>query len=483
MDRLIYLAMSGAKATMQRQETLANNLANVSTAGFRAELAAFRAVPVEGSGASTRVYSLESTPGYDATPGQVAATGRNLDVAMQGAAWLAVQGLDGTEAYTRGGSLDVNADGNLVTTSGLTVLGDGGPIQIPPDTAVGIAADGTVSVTDINGRSTSVGKLKLVTPEGAADARHRRPVPRRRRRPAGRPAGARAGRRARGLERQRRRDDGRDDRGGAPVRGADEDAADRRRQREGRVAAAVGQLTPMRRPRRLPRIVDRACRRGAPGARECEGDCAQDRPLRFRSCRRQPAREEPWLFRAMRRGEPASTLPARFVNPRTCIRRSHARAPRFPPRCRPGQRRRAGRRPDGAPERQLRRRERRRRRRRIQRLRELERANVDLLAPGYFFNLCQAAGGSTPCVDMEGSGNGAMTTKAAFDLAPGGVTIQFDLAGDQRGHSNNTVTASLVSTVGAVLFSEVFSLAATPTSPPSRGPSRWPMRPVPGSAS
>jgi flagellar basal-body rod protein FlgF len=166
MDRLIYLAMSGAKATMQRQETLANNLANVSTLGFRAELAAFRAVPVEGSGASTRVYALESTPGYDATPGQVAATGRNLDVAMQGAAWLAVQGLDGTEAYTRGGSLDINADGNLVTTSGLTVLGDGGPIQIPPDNRVGIAADGTVSVTDVNGHSNSVGKLKLVTPEG-----------------------------------------------------------------------------------------------------------------------------------------------------------------------------------------------------------------------------------------------------------------------------------------------------------------------------
>ena len=165
MDRLIYLAMSGAKATMQRQETLANNLANVSTLGFRAELAAFRAVPVEGSGASTRVYSLESTPGYDATPGQVAATGRNLDVAMKGASWLAVQGLDGTEAYTRGGSLDINADGNLVTISGLTVLGDGGPIQIPPDTQVGIAADGTVSVTDTNGRSNSVGKLKLATPE------------------------------------------------------------------------------------------------------------------------------------------------------------------------------------------------------------------------------------------------------------------------------------------------------------------------------
>ncbi|MEP6740667.1 MAG: flagellar basal-body rod protein FlgF, partial [Caldimonas sp.] len=166
MDRMIYLSMAGAKATMQRQETLANNLANVSTAGFRAELAAFRAVPVEGSGASTRVYALESTPGYDATPGQVAATGRNLDVAMKGGAWLAVQGLDGTEAYTRAGSLDVSSDGTLTTTSGLTVLGDGGPIQVPQNSVPSIASDGTVSATAANGVSASIGKLKLVTPEG-----------------------------------------------------------------------------------------------------------------------------------------------------------------------------------------------------------------------------------------------------------------------------------------------------------------------------
>jgi flagellar basal-body rod protein FlgF len=165
MDRLIYLAMSGAKATMQRQETLANNLANVSTVGFRAELAAFRAVPVEGSGASTRVFALESTPGYDASPGVVSATGRKLDVAMKGSAWLAVQGLDGTEAYTRFGALDVNADGNLVTSSGLTVLGDGGPISLPSETEASIAGDGTVSATDSRGHSNVVGKLKLVTPE------------------------------------------------------------------------------------------------------------------------------------------------------------------------------------------------------------------------------------------------------------------------------------------------------------------------------
>jgi len=163
---MIYLSMSGAKATMQRQETLANNLANVSTVGFRAELAAFRAVPVQGSGASTRVYALESTPGYDATPGQIAATGRNLDVAMKGNAWLAVQGLDGTEAYTRGGSLQVTAEGNLVTTAGLTVLGDAGPIQVPQDTMVSFAPDGTVSASETNGRTSTIGRLKMVTPEG-----------------------------------------------------------------------------------------------------------------------------------------------------------------------------------------------------------------------------------------------------------------------------------------------------------------------------
>ena len=169
MDRLIYLAMSGAKATMQRQDTLANNLANVSTVGFRAELAAFRAVPVQGSGASTRVYALETTPGYDASPGQVAGTGRKLDVAMKGDAWLAVQGLDGTEAYTRGGSLDVAADGTVMTVGGLTVLGDGGPIQAPPNVELSIGADGTVSATDANGRSSPVGRLKLVTPEAPLD--------------------------------------------------------------------------------------------------------------------------------------------------------------------------------------------------------------------------------------------------------------------------------------------------------------------------
>lgn len=165
MDRLIYLSMAGAKANMQRQDVLANNLANASTPGFRAELHAFRAVPVQGSGASTRVYALETTPGYDASPGVIANTGQPLDVAMRGNAWLAVQGLDGTEAYTRGGSLEVGADGTLLTRNGLQVMGDGGPIQVPANSEVSIAPDGTVSARGANGRNTAVGRLKLVTPE------------------------------------------------------------------------------------------------------------------------------------------------------------------------------------------------------------------------------------------------------------------------------------------------------------------------------
>ena len=165
MDRLVYLSMAGAKANIQRQDVLANNLANAATPGFRAELSAFRAVPVQGSGASTRVYALESTPGHDMSPGVVSTTGRPLDVAMRGNAWLAVQALDGTEAYTRAGSLEVSADGTLLTHGGLQVMGDGGPIQLPANSEPSIAPDGTVSARGANGRSTAVGRLKLVTPE------------------------------------------------------------------------------------------------------------------------------------------------------------------------------------------------------------------------------------------------------------------------------------------------------------------------------
>lgn len=165
MDRMIYLSMAAAKATMHRQEVVSHNLANVSTNGFRAELAAFRAVPVRGDGASSRVYALESTVGYSNAPGTMQTTGRPLDVAVKGNSWLAVQALDGTEAYTRAGALEVNAEGVLTDLQGRPVVGDGGPLTIPANAQVEVAADGTVSAKVGRERPQPLGRLKLVTPE------------------------------------------------------------------------------------------------------------------------------------------------------------------------------------------------------------------------------------------------------------------------------------------------------------------------------
>jgi flagellar basal-body rod protein FlgF len=162
---MIYLSMAAAKATMHRQEVVSHNLANVSTNGFRAELAAFRAVPVRGDGASSRVYALESTVGYSTAPGVVQTTGRPLDVAVKGNGWLAVQALDGTEAYTRAGALEVNAEGVLSDLQGRPVVGDGGPLTIPANAEVEVASDGTVSAKVGRERPQPLGRLKLVTPE------------------------------------------------------------------------------------------------------------------------------------------------------------------------------------------------------------------------------------------------------------------------------------------------------------------------------
>jgi flagellar basal-body rod protein FlgF len=164
MDKLIYTAMSGASAAANRQAVLSNNLANTSTNGFRAELATYRAVPVRGDGSTTRVLALEATAGHLATPGPLQRTGRNLDVATTGNAWLAVQGLDGTEAYTRNGAFEVSSTGTLVTGNGLTVLSDGGPITIPDSAEVAIGFDGTITAKVGNQPPSAVGRLKMVTP-------------------------------------------------------------------------------------------------------------------------------------------------------------------------------------------------------------------------------------------------------------------------------------------------------------------------------
>jgi len=165
MDRIIYTSMTGASAAAARQAVLANNLANVSTNGFRAELSTFRSVPLNGQGSSSRVFALEATHGHSELPGPVQRTGRNLDVMATGNSWLAVQGLDGTEAYTRNGALEVSPAGILVNSIGLPVLSDGGaPIDIPPGSAVAFGFDGTVSAKVGNLPATNLGRIKLVTP-------------------------------------------------------------------------------------------------------------------------------------------------------------------------------------------------------------------------------------------------------------------------------------------------------------------------------
>ena len=165
MDRIIYTSMTGASAAAHRQSVLSNNLANASTNGFRAEMSTFRSVPLQGDGSTTRVFSLEATSGHVETPGPVQRTGRNLDAMATGNAWFAVQGLDGTEAYTRAGSFQVTPGGQLVTNTGLAVLSDGGaPIDVPPNAEITLGADGTLTATVPGQPAAAVGRVKLATP-------------------------------------------------------------------------------------------------------------------------------------------------------------------------------------------------------------------------------------------------------------------------------------------------------------------------------
>jgi len=167
MDRLIYTAMTGAKHILAQQATVSQNLANISTNGFRAKVDAFRAVPVIGAGLPTRAFVMGTTVAADFTPGVIQTTGRDLDVAINGKGWIAVQGPDGKEAYTRNGSLAVNSNGVLQTRTGQNVLSDGGAISVPPDTQLTIGKDGTLSTVPTSGEKTQiseVARIKIVNP-------------------------------------------------------------------------------------------------------------------------------------------------------------------------------------------------------------------------------------------------------------------------------------------------------------------------------
>lgn len=167
MDKLIYTAMSGASHTLQQQAAVSQNLANTNTPGFRAQINSFRAVPLVGDGLATRTFVVDSNAGADFSEGVMQPTGRALDIAVNGQGWIAVQGKDGQEAYTRNGSFQINQNGLLQTRSGLNVLGDAGPITVPPDTQVTIAQDGTISTVAQGGQAGEavvLGRIKLTNP-------------------------------------------------------------------------------------------------------------------------------------------------------------------------------------------------------------------------------------------------------------------------------------------------------------------------------
>lgn len=168
MDRMLYVGMTGAQQAMRAQHVNNNNLANTNTAGFRADTHEFRSAEIEGPGFRSRVNSVAEGRGIDFSQGPMQSTGRDMDVAVQGEGWIAVQGPDGEEAYTRAGDLRVNANGILTNGSGHPVLGDAGPVAVPPHDELSIGNDGTVSIVPQGQTGDAMAmtdRLKLVNPD------------------------------------------------------------------------------------------------------------------------------------------------------------------------------------------------------------------------------------------------------------------------------------------------------------------------------
>lgn len=168
MDKLLYISMNAAQQIVRAQAANSNNLANVNTTGFRADFEQFRSMPVFGDGMPSRVYSMAERPATDYQQGSVQTTGRELDISIQGEGFIAVQGKDGREGYTRAGDLHITETGQLTTGSGLTVLGEGGPIAIPPSEKIEIGVDGSISVRPLGDVATDIAlidRIKLVKPD------------------------------------------------------------------------------------------------------------------------------------------------------------------------------------------------------------------------------------------------------------------------------------------------------------------------------
>ncbi len=168
MDKMLYLAMSGASQNTLAQRAHANNLANLSTSGFRRDFEQARSMPLFGDGYPARVYAMSERPATDFTSGSLQETGNELDVAIEGQGWLAVQTPDGSEAYVRTASMKIDALGMLRTGSGLPVLGNAGPIAVPPQQQIEIGQDGTISIRSLGEAPNvvaQVDRIKMVNPD------------------------------------------------------------------------------------------------------------------------------------------------------------------------------------------------------------------------------------------------------------------------------------------------------------------------------
>ncbi len=147
MDKMVYIAASGAKQSLQGLALKANNLANANTTGFKSDFAQARSMQAFGEGLPTRVFSMQERPGANMTSGGIVETGRNLDIAMSDNAWLSVQDASGNEAYTKVGTLNITAEGMLTTSHGRQVIGEGGPVILPvPIEKIEFSKDGTIQV-------------------------------------------------------------------------------------------------------------------------------------------------------------------------------------------------------------------------------------------------------------------------------------------------------------------------------------------------
>jgi flagellar basal-body rod protein FlgF len=168
VDKMLYVAMTGASQNALAQRAHANNLANISTSGFQRDLEQARSMPVFGDSFPARAYAMTERPATDFSPGAMQETGRDLDIAIGGDGFIAVQAPDGSEAYVRTASLNIDALGVLRAGNGMPVIGNGGPIAVPPEQKVEIGQDGTISIRAMGEGPrvmAEVDRIKLVNPD------------------------------------------------------------------------------------------------------------------------------------------------------------------------------------------------------------------------------------------------------------------------------------------------------------------------------